>query len=204
LQHRGVGGFERVIDTAAHGDANIGGGQGGASLMPSPFLATISPLALISMTMRCLSSGRSSARASMPRALAIAAAVRLLSAVSIIADTPRRFRASIPARRRAVRRASQSRRPVGRAPAAPIRFCPHPSTKTPISSAWKIPSSGVVAPNAARSTFGCGSSRSDRRAVGPRGSQTASPSHFVYPGNPKSTANGDISESLGDQAPALL
>ena len=38
----------------------------GASLMPSPTLATILPARLSSSTMRCLSSGSSSARASMP------------------------------------------------------------------------------------------------------------------------------------------
>ena len=70
--------------------------RAGASLMPSPILATRSPAACISPTMRCLSSGSSSARTAMPSCLPIASAVRRLSPVSITVFTPARASMSSP------------------------------------------------------------------------------------------------------------
>ncbi|MNL22107.1 hypothetical protein D3C87_1434340 [compost metagenome] len=69
----------------------------GASLMPSPILATVKPDLFNSPTMRCLSSGRSSARTSMPNCRPIASAVRRLSPVRMTTWMPASVSALTPA-----------------------------------------------------------------------------------------------------------
>ena len=84
VQHGGIGRLQRHVGAAAHGDADIGGRQRRRVVDAVADLGDRrAPRACSSPTMRCLSSGSSSARTSMPSCRPIAAAVRWLSPVSM-------------------------------------------------------------------------------------------------------------------------
>ncbi len=67
VQHRRVRRFQRHIGAAAHGDTDVGRGQRRRVVDAVTDLGDVEAFApSVRATMRCLSSGRSSARTSMP------------------------------------------------------------------------------------------------------------------------------------------